>query len=302
MNPNNSALDSQRRGDVRKELRDGHLGSFAFTAYHLNADTSKHGDTYEQEIENDKESPPKSNGPENLPSISSITTTMCKEATKPADSKASQLLKFYFIFLVFPCIISMWYILGTFFPPEARANAPFFLWCEGYMARNDNGQVEICPYAAICAQGLAQVILIGISRLTAFASYAAIALTFISKMHSTIHFLSSTYLSTIVPFESLHDVHKTAGNIFAWLALFHTIAHHLRYLLRHQIDQFGTQTYISGAVAMVSIVIITLSMSSLFKKCLKFEVRFNAHWFFVVLVAGLSFHSGRTRIIVSTFL
>ncbi len=239
-----------------------------------------------------------------LISASSTDETMYTEESKrTVNSKVSQLFKFYFFTLIVPSTISMWYISGTFFPPEARANAPFLLWSQGYMKRNDDdGQLEVCPYAAVCARGLAQVILIGLSRLTAFASYPALALTFVTKMHSFIHILSSTYLSTIVPFESLHDVHKTSGKIYGWLALCHTIAHHLRYLLRRDIDQYRTKIYISGLVAILSIGLITLNMSSFTKKCLSFEVRFNAHWLFLLMIAALCFHSERTRIFVLTLL
>ena len=236
----------------------------------------------------------------------SVHTTSSKSdlvcAKKSANPKSSQLLKFFLGALVLPCLISMWYIAGTFFPPEARKNIPLLLWSQGYMTRNENGQFEVCPYVAICAQGLVQLILIGISRLTAFASYAIIALTFVSKMHSLIHYLSSTYLSTIVPFESLHDVHQTSGKIFAWLALLHSIAHNLRYILRHDTDQIRTQVYISGLVAILSVGFLSFSMSSFMKSHLSFELRLNTHWFFVILVAALAFHTKRTRIIVLTFL
>lgn len=234
---------------------------------------------------------------------SSTITSGSDDLTMDHLVAVKKLRNFYIVALVVPTLISMWYISAMFFPKDVQQNFSFFLWSTGVLERDDDGTPRICPYKAVCAEGVGQIFLIGISRLSAFASYAAMALTFVSKMHSLIHYLSTTYMSTLVPFESLHDVHHLTGKMFGWSALLHTVAHHLRYIVRGNVDkQFGTAIYISGLIAILAMGCTTLSMSSLLKKRFAFEKRFNVHWMFFVLVVALCFHKERTRVIVLIFL
>jgi hypothetical protein len=209
---------------------------------------------------------------------------------------------FYLGALVIPTIISLWYASAILFPPTAREKASFFLWTDGAMMKNDQGQLSICPRSSICAEGLFQIILIILARLSAFASYVAMGLTFLSKMHSMIHFLSTTYLSTMIPFESMHDVHKMTGRMFACLALLHTVTHYIRYIVRRDIGQLGSTVHISGLIAFLILVIVILSMSRFIKERLPFENRFNAHWLFPIVILALFLHTPRTRNIVMVFL
>ncbi len=213
-----------------------------------------------------------------------------------------QLRNFYVFALVIPTIFSMWYISGMFFPPEAKEKFGFFLWSPGALTRTEDGPM-ICPYAAICAVGVAQIVLVGISRLSAFASYSAMALTFMSKMHSLVHYLSTTYMSSIIPFTSLHDVHNFSGRVFGWSAFIHAIAHYIRYIVRSNVDnQLGTMVHISGIVALIGIGVTTISMSEITKNYITFERRLNSHWAFIIVVIALAFHNERTRVIMLVFL
>ncbi len=214
----------------------------------------------------------------------------------------SQQKTFYVGALFVPIIISLWYASAILFPPNARDKAPLLLWDDGHLKYDEQGQPSICPRASICSEGVLQILLIALARLSAFASYVVMGLTFLSKMHSLIHFLSNTCLSIIIPFESLHDVHTLTGKMFGWLAFLHTLTHYIRYVIRKDTAQLWSQVHISGLIAMLAMATVTLSMSSFVRKRVRFEKRFNAHWLFLLVVLGLLFHTKRTRIIVLIFL
>ena len=199
-------------------------------------------------------------------------------------TKLSPLNKFYLWALVIPMVISLWYAAAIVFPPAARSKAPYLLWTDGALTYNQQGHPKICPRASICAEGILQIMLIVLARLSAFALYVVMGLTFISKMHSTIHYLSKTYLSTKIPFQSFHEVHKRTSKIFGFLALLHTFTHYLRYILRGDSGQILTRVHISGLVAMLVMMIVILIMTPAFRERFAFEKRLNAHWLFFFVV------------------
>jgi hypothetical protein len=211
----------------------------------------------------------------------------------------------FFIFtLIIPTMISLWYATAILFPPGAKDVAPLLLWTPGSFERNDQGQPVICPREVICSEGGFQIFLVTVARLTGFATYPVMGLTFVSKMHSTILFLSSTYLSTLIPLESLHDVHKYTGKIYFYLVIVHTITHYLRYIIRGDSEPLLTSLHYSGVLGVLSMTVVVLSMSSIMKKVfpnVTFERRFNAHWMFLLLVLALCFHRKRSRIITLIF-
>jgi hypothetical protein len=238
-------------------------------------------------------------------SIKSQTSSTGVITKKKREMKKSQL--FRLVTIVLPCLVSLWYSAAILFPPGAREKYSFFLWDDGQLMINDEtGQPSICPRPSICSEGITEIILIGISRLSAFATYAVMGMTFFSKMHYLIRFLSSSYIRTFIPFESLHHVHTRTGTCYAVLAFIHAICHYIRYIIRQDISQLGTQVHISGLCGILSMMIIIFSMSSYAKRFKdtigKFEKRLNSHWMFVVLTIAMCFHHGRTRFITLTFL
>ena len=215
-------------------------------------------------------------------------------------------LKLYLLIGVLPCLISVWYSVAMLFPPQARQDYKFFLWDDGKLLYDDDGRPIICPRSSICSEGILQVVLISVARVTAFASYAFMGITFLSKMHFTIHRLSTSYLRTFVPFESLHNFHTNSGKIFASLAVLHTISHYIRYIVRQDVDQLTTRAHISGLCGILTMITVVLCMTSAFKRFEdsigKFEKRLNSHWLFIILCIALCFHHERTRLITLIYL
>lgn len=104
------------------------------------------------------------------------------------------LSRFQFFFFVLPMFISLWYSVAVLFPPEYRTGKwSLLLWTPGNLIVKD-GSVKLCPRASICSEGVFQIILISISRLTAFASYVTMGITFVSKMHSSVRMYFSSEL------------------------------------------------------------------------------------------------------------
>jgi hypothetical protein len=211
---------------------------------------------------------------------------------------------FHFSVIVLPTFISMWYSAAVLFPPDYREKAWFFLWDNGVLTYDDEGRPILCPRASICSEGVIQVILIALARLSAFASYGVMSVTFVSKMQSTIHFLSSSYLRTFIPFEDLHHVHVNTGKWYGILAFLHMITHYIRYIVRQDANQLWTIVHISGLLGIfgMSITIVSMTYLKKFKTKISYEVRFKIHWLgFFTLAVALLFHTRRSRTIVLIF-
>ena len=87
------------------------------------------------------------------------------------------------------------------------------------------------------------------------------AQTFLTKMHCTIHALSTSFIGTVVPFPRLHHVHYKVGFWYAILASLHTITHCVRWILREEIRLTGSQAGMTGIIGFLSIVGTVWSMS-----------------------------------------
>lgn len=201
--------------------------------------------------------------------------------------KARPFFRLYLIVVGVPLFFSILYSVAIFFPPEAREKAPTLLWTDGFLVENDKGMFKVCPRASICSVGIIQITFVAIARLTAFTSYVMLAMVFISKMHSTQHFLSSTKMRTFVPFEDIHHLHSAIGVIYTIVVLIHIIAHLVRWGLRGELLFLGTsRAGLSGAFGMITMIIVVLSMTLAkgFKEKITFELRLTYHWFFTLFV------------------
>merc|ERR1719401_325935 len=121
-------------------------------------------------------------------------------------------------------------------------------------------------------------------------------------MHSTIHFLSNTYASYVIPFAALHELHRSMGLAYFLLAWLHTVTHLLRYIVRRQVgEQLGSTVGVSGIFAIFAMTLVVWGMTLAKKGHWSFEQRFNFHWMFLLLLGALLFHPTRTLIIMCIF-
>jgi len=226
-----------------------------------------------------------------------------EDAEESSKFRLSTNARFYIFFLVLPTMVSLLFSIAILFPYGARQRFPLFLWTDGDLEISEEGKWTLCPRDSVCSEGAVQILLIVTSRLTAFASYTVMGMVFLSKMHCSIHWMSSTLASTIVPVERLHIVHKKTGTIYIVLILLHTVAHFVRWSIRQEImKRINTQVGFSGLIGIFSIIVVVSSMTSLGKKAIAtFESRLNLHYLFLVLAGALFFHTARCRYITMVF-
>ena len=211
--------------------------------------------------------------------------------------------RFYFIFFVIPIMISLLYAVAIMFPPEARAKAPLFLWTPGALSINEDGKYSICLRESICSEGVLQILLIFLSRATAFASYVIMGATCLSKMHCFNTWLSFTYVSAFIPIEELHKIHKKSGAVYFVLIILHVIGHGIRWAIRQEtMIRTNTTVGLSGLIAAILMMIVVLSMSPLAKSKFTFETRLDAHYLMTVFALALCFHTPRCRTLTLIFL
>ena len=93
------------------------------------------------------------------------------------------------------------------------------------------------------------------------------------------------------------------GKVFACLSFVHVIGHFSRWIIRGEMILIFDQVGISGSVAMLSMLIMVLCVSSWAKnsRLMTFDRRLFAHWFFTLLVFAMCFHHSRCRTITLLF-
>lgn len=262
-------------------------------------------------IRTQPKTPPSSNT-SSLTATSSSSTDSTMHHINNAFNKTSN--KFVILTFLIPTLLLSWYAATIFFTPHVTSNAnaffKFFIWDAGQVIKNRDGLLIFCPRSSICAEGIAQLVMIVTARLTAFISYTFMTVTFVSKMHFLTRFLSSTYLRKYIPFENLHHIHVGVAKVYGGLISIHVLSHYVRYILRRRVDlqeQLQSQVHVSGLIGVFAILVMILGMSPLVKKfnnwLCNFETRINSHWVaMVVLCCALCFHHPRLRLVTVVLL
>ena len=225
----------------------------------------------------------------------------------PDAHRANRITKFVntIVLPILVCyVLAVWYAAAIFFRPDARSKSLWdkLLWTPGVLVTDVNGTDSVCPKPTLCSDGWGEIVLLMISRLTAFVIYVTIFLVYLTKCHSLTYFLSRTYVAELIPFEYLHTTHKAQGIAFFALALMHTIGHLIRWGLRSELSTMMPQTVsVSGITAMVLLVmIVTPMLLQRLKARLSFELRIELHAgraVEVLLVLCMLLHAKRAGLI-----
>ena len=208
------------------------------------------------------------------------------------------------VMCLFPTLICLWYAIAAFFPSHFEHRLPGLIWTEGFFVHEPGQPPRVCPKEDLCADGVAQIVLLAAARLSAFAMYPVMVITFMSKMPATTYFLSHTYIATFFPPEFLHLTHTLAGQIFGGFAFVHSVVHLVRWGLRHQLlYEIPCQCTVTGVIGMLCMFAIILPMlMPALKRTISFESRLNAHWLFILVLVMMLLHSSRTMIITAIIL
>ena len=118
-------------------------------------------------------------------------------ATKvdPTRNRDRQWAVLVAIVCVIPCALCVWYAVAIFFPPSARESVPALLWTPGLWvdSGDPNGTYpHVRPNPALYADGYGQITCLVVARISAFAMYAAMGNTFLTKCHGLMCALSRT--------------------------------------------------------------------------------------------------------------
>ena len=143
---------------------------------------------------------------------------------------------------------------------------------------------------AIVAESIPQMILLGISRFSAFFMYPATILVFWSKLRATQAIISKTPFSVFC-IQDTHRLHRYCGWVIFIDGSLHTFCHLLRWALQKNLYLvFYHRSGLTGFIVILSTFIITVPMTFL-KRQLTFEVRKYSHYMFWIFCIAMTFHA-----------
>ena len=193
----------------------------------------------------------------------------------------------WFFILLISCLFCLVWIVVTSFSPKPV----------GLLTRHDNNGTiwwGICPpRGTVCAEEWYTLLLLAISRGSAYATYPLMMLLFLSKTNHLRTLLQSSYLSLYIPFYDLHAIHTYAGKVVSIAVGLHGTAHITRWLLQGN-GRFLVQhqTGVSGLISFLLTPLITLPLAVPYlKKRMSWEWRKGLHYLSIVWGVSICFHA-----------
>ncbi|KAL3905958.1 MAG: hypothetical protein SGILL_009468 [Bacillariaceae sp.] len=143
---------------------------------------------------------------------------------------------------------------------------------------------------AIVATDAAQMVLLGLSRMSAFFMYPAIVCVFWSKYRALQAFFSHTPFVVFFICDT-HALHVYCGWVIFIDALLHTTCHLIRWGMQGNLYLlFDHVSGITGFITIISTLIIVIPMTFL-KSYVSFELRKTTHYLFWVYCVAMSLHA-----------
>ena len=189
------------------------------------------------------------------------------------------------------CCFCLVFVVATTFAPK-----PIGL----LEVRNSTGHWGLCPRPTVCAEEWYTMLLLGISRSTAYATYPLMMLLFLSKTNHLRTLLQRSWLSMYVPFYDLHAIHVFAGKVVSVAVGVHAAAHTTRWSLQtdaatgrsNALLLLEHQTGLSGLVSTLCTPLITLPLIvPAIKKRMSWEWRKGLHYLSIVWGIAICFHA-----------
>lgn len=204
-----------------------------------------------------------------------------KGNTKPAKGSMDPFVKFMFAL----CIVTLVWIVITTFSPKPVGLLNKSKW--------------ICARPTVCAEDWWSLVLLAISRSSAYFCYPLMMMLFLSKANNLRTLLQRTPLSMFIPFYDLHHIHTLAGAIVGTDVMIHGTCHMIRWGLQNNIEFiWTTHTGRSGVLAMAITPLITWPMLyPRFKKALSWEWRKGLHYLSIAWGFCAMFHAPQMHII-----
>ena len=115
-------------------------------------------------------------------------------------------------------------------------------------------------------------------------------MVFISKFRATLSFLAKTPFAMYM-YADAHELHVYCGWLIVLMSAIHSVGHALRWILQGNYYLFYQHfSGVSGLFITGSCILITIPMT-LFRTQIKFEIRKNLHFLFIVFAIALMFHT-----------
>ena len=204
----------------------------------------------------------------------------------------------HYPFVFFTCVFCVLFVMYFTFAPY-----PHGLLVVDHV--NDTLHVSLAscdhvlrPEPTVCAEDAISLVLLAISRFSAYFIYPLIVSLYLTKLNHLRTLLQRSWLSLYVPFHDLHALHTIAGSYVGFDALLHSFCHLLRWGLQGRISlSWTTYTGISGVLCCVLTPLICWPMQyESIRKRLSWEVRKALHYLSVVWGLALCFHAPKQMI------
>jgi ferric-chelate reductase len=136
---------------------------------------------------------------------------------------------------------------------------------------------------------------ISIHRFCITFFYVALVFVFLSKMRATGSFLAKSPFA-IHMYEDSHELHIYCGWTILYCSLIHGIFHICRWAVQRNLDLLYQHfSGITGLIIISSCLVICLPMT-IFKNRIRYEIRKNLHYLFIVFAVALCFHTPRSAV------
>jgi hypothetical protein len=156
----------------------------------------------------------------------------------------------------------------------------------------------VCPRPTVCAEEWYTLLLLAISRGSAYATYPIMVLLFLSKANNLRTYLQRSCFSIFIPFHDLHHLHTLGGTIVGWAVCVHGLAHFSRWALQNNLAFLVTHTTgRSGAVSLLLTPLIVVPMRwAKVRKAMRWEVRKGLHYLSALWAFSILFHAPQQMI------
>jgi len=164
------------------------------------------------------------------------------------------------------------------------------------LMRND--KYGLCPRETTCAEEWYTLLLLAISRLSAYMTYPLMILLFISKTNHLRTLAQRSFASLYVPFHDLHHLHVLSGKVVGVSAGAHAAAHFVRWATQGNLHLLWD--HVTGRSGLISIlctplIVLPMTVPSL-RSRISWEVRKGLHYLSIVWGVAILFHAPKQHI------
>lgn len=137
-----------------------------------------------------------------------------------------------------------------------------------------------------------QMVLLAISRCSAFFIYPSLVLVFTTKFRASMEMIAQSPIGMFT-YDDLHELHVFCGWVCMTDGCIHTIMHLTRWIVQGNFELVvESRTGLSGLISVICILLVGLPMGwERIRSRIRFETRKYIHYLFVVFCIAMAFHA-----------